>query len=294
MYTDKFLQLANSAATPEQKSMFMGQHFRAVTRQKIESCRLCDLGGQGRCQGFSGKTPAFMSIVTDVPISVYAQDWVCEKLLPIVGYKREDVCFIPMTSCLPGHPCLKEDRRGQCRPNYEWQVSLASSRVFVLMGKGPASLIYGHEPEDLKSIRGSWTEVRNRQGLTDFMFVTDEWSGNQATNLLIEEDFKQLGSVLHYAWAVHMRELFPGAEFELGMSYEQICDVVANDVRRVLARVPEGKRSEEFMQIMIRICHDQTGLAVKALYDNDMARKCGIDISGPEWWTSKVLNGAER
>lgn len=285
---NRFLKLSQSAATPEQAAMFMQQHFRSVVRTQLESCRLCPLGGVIKPIGFEGKTPSFVSLVTAGPIRY--RNFVSEKCLPILGYRAEDVCFIPMQAC------EQDDRLTNyipnCRGNFETQLALASSRVFVLMGTKPASYIYGTEPDSVKDIRGTWTQLKNKAGMTCFYFITDE--PNATNQPAIEEDFRSLGSLLHYAWAVQMVELYPESNFQHQMSYDQIVDVVVNDFRKVLMNVQPAKRGEEFMRIMTRVVRDQSGLAVKAFWDNNLATKCGIDTTGPEWWANRFFEQQQQ
>jgi hypothetical protein len=109
-------------------------------------------------------------------------------------------------------------------------------------------------------------------------------NGNKVMQGLLREDFTKLSSLLHYAWAVHMTELYPQSGFEHQLTYEQICDVVANDVKQALLDIPPGQRSDEYMRIMLRIVRDPTGLAARAFWDDEMARKCGVDLNGRDSW----------
>jgi len=116
------------------------------------------------------------------------------------------------------------------------------------------------------------------------MFITESLAADN--QLILQNDFSALGSLLHYAWATQMQEMYPGSTFEHGMTYEQICDVVANDVKQALLRIPAEKRTDEYMRIMTRICggRDNAGMAARALWDNGMAVKCGVDVSDEGWW----------
>ena len=290
MDRDRFLKLANAAASEEQRAMFMQQHFRLNTQLKIEECRGCFRGGIGNCVGFRCKTPAFLSFVSREPLG-NVELGVIGSLLPGVGYSGDNVCFISMISCArpqqQGDPNLGLCEEA-CRINLNWQMALASSRVFVLLGADSAHLATGERLGSLKDVRGSWYESRNSLGAKQFMFLADYPSLDNKQ--LLQQQFEQLGSLLHYAWATQMQELYPGSSFEHQMSYEQVCDVVANDVKQALLRIPAERRTEEYMRIMTRICggRDGAGLAARALWDNAMAVKCGLDVSGPEWWLPKT------
>lgn len=270
---NRFLKLADSASTPEQKALFMQQHFRLHTRIALDSCRSCRLGGICKCVGFRGKTPAFLSFISYSPLSEN-QVTILSDLLKIVGYGINDVCLMSLISCdSDGFDGTEENA---CYENLQRQMALASSRVFVLIGRMTSHLATGTRVNSIRDIRGTWFESRNRAGFKQFMFITEDVDTDFN---LMKLDFNALGSLLHYAWATQMQEFFPGAAFEHKMSYEQICDVVANDVKQALMKIPPERRTEEFVNLMTRICsnRDESGMASRAFWDPVMAIKCGID-----------------
>jgi len=280
---DRFLKLANSAPTEEQRNVFLQQHFRLSVRSALDSCRGCEYW-TGHHTGFQGKTPAFCSFVTQLPLNDGLPE--LERQLGTIGYRLEDVCRISLAGCSPANPVEQYGYRYQaaslCKSNFQWQLGLASSRVFVLLGLEACTYLFGDQPKNLQDVRGNWTELITPNGTKQFWFVTDHpghVKNNPVMRDLMREDFEKLGSLLHYAWAVQMAELHPGSRFEHQLTYEQICDVVANDIRAALARIPPGKRSDEFMRLMLRIVRDPTGLAARALWDDEMARKCGVDLT---------------
>ena len=278
---DRFLKLAQAAVTPEQHGLFMQQHFRLQTRIKLEECRLCELGGRATCTGFSGKTPAFLSFISAVPLN-HIEIGCLNYLLPGIGYELKDVCMIPLVAC--GVSESHSAYEYLCKENVEWQMSLSSSRVFVLVGAGAAHLALGDRVTSVRDSHGSWYETRSSSGFKRFMFITESLAADN--QLVLQNDFNALGSLLHYAWATQMQEMYPGSTFEHGMTYEQICDVVANDVRQALLKIPAEKRTDEYMRIMTRICggRDDAGMAARALWDNGMAVKCGVDVGDGGWW----------
>ena len=278
---DRFLKLAQAAVTPEQHGLFMQQHFRLQTRIKLEECRLCELGGRATCTGFRGKTPAFLSFISAVPLN-HIEIGCLNYLLPGIGYELKDVCMIPLVAC--GVSESHSAYEYLCKENVEWQMSLSSSRVFVLVGAGAAHLALGDRVTSVRDSHGSWYETRSSSGFKRFMFITESLAADN--QLVLQNDFNALGSLLHYAWATQMQEMYPGSTFEHGMTYEQICDVVANDVRQALLKIPAEKRTDEYMRIMTRICggRDDAGMAARALWDNGMAVKCGVDVGDGGWW----------
>jgi len=278
---DRFLKLAQAAVTPEQHGMFMQQHFRLQTRIRLEECRNCELGGRASCIGFRGKTPAFLSFVSAIPLDQFELKMLA-RLLPGVGYELKDVCMIPLVACATNEQHSAYEYL--CQENVEWQMSLSSSRVFVLVGAGAAHLALGDRVSSVKDSHGSWYETRSSSGFKRFMFISESLRDDNLITLT--NDFSALGSLLHYAWATQMQEMYPGSTFEHGMTYEQICDVVANDVKQALLKVPAEKRTDEYMRIMTRICggRDDAGMAARALWDNGMAIKCGINLDREGWW----------
>lgn len=295
----RFLALANSAQTVEQRNLFLQQHYRQLARKQIDSCQNCGFA-RGSKPGFQGKTPAFASFISQLPIRDTGGILELENQLKGIGYRLQDVCLMSLAACSPRDIATEYADRyhavGQCRGNFQMQMQLASSRVFVLLGLEAASLLFGDQPKNLQDVRGNWTELRTPDGTKQWWFVTENPSyaaGNKIMQDLLREDFRKLGSLLHYAWAVNMSELYPSSNFEHQFTYEQICDVVANDIKQALLDIPPGERDDEFLRIMLRIFRDKTGLAARAFWDNNMARKCGIDVdSNPEqWW---VGNRMER
>lgn len=298
---DRFLKLADSAPTPEQRNLFLQQHYRMLVRGQIDSCQKCGYG-RGSHVGFQGKTPAFVSFISQLPLRDTAGLFELESQLEGIGYKMNDVCLLSLASCIPRDmPVEYADRYHAveyCRGNFQTQMQLASSRVFVLLGLEAASLLFGDQPKNLQDVRGNWTELKTPSGVKQWWFVTDHPSyvaGNKVMQGLLREDFQKLGSLLHYAWAVNMTELYPGTSFEHQFTYEQICDVVANDIKQALLGIPAGERDDEFLRIMLRIFRDKTGLAARAFWDNNMARKCGIDVDkDPGWWVGDRMEKRDK
>lgn len=287
MQSDRFLKLAQSAQTEEQHNLFLSQHYRYTVRSQINQCSLCP-AGQGGHIGFQGKTPSFVTFITMLPMRSTAAMMEFETQLNSIGYRPADVCWMSMVAC-EWSGSVGSDRfqlASICHGNLVQQMQLSSSRVFVLMGLDAASLLFGSEPKNMQDIRGEWLEQVNG-GQKQWWFVTENpaiVNGNKVMQGLLREDFTKLASLLHYAWAVHMTELYPQSGFEHQLTYEQICDVVANDVKQALLDIPPGQRSDEYMRIMLRIVRDPTGLAARAFWDDEMARKCGVDLNGRDSW----------
>lgn len=289
--SDRFLKLAQASSSKEQAALFMQQHFRLKTREKIDNCRACCLGGRNYCQGFSGKTPCFLSFVSKWPINNDGRILIGE-LLRIVGYKLEDVCFISLISCRSESPIDHASEsyiESCCRDNFNWQMSLSSSRVYVMLGEDCFHYVTGDRNSRIGEFRSQWFEQKNSAGARQFVFLTDYPYSRNTENL--KSSFGDLGTLLHYAWATQMQEFYPGSSFEHKMTYEQICDVVANDIKIALMNIPAEKRTDEFMRLMLRVCNfpDPSGLASRAFWDNGMAERCGIDTSGEGWWTDKFM-----
>ena len=284
----KFLKLAESAQTEEQRNLFLQQHYRQSTRDKIDNCRACSRYS-GLHTGFWSKTPAFVSFVTAEPMQAgpFIDD-LRDYWLPGIGLKLEDVCCFSMVSCVtPANVFLQPfgESVAACKENFDWQIALSSSRVFVLVGDWPASLIYKELP-NMQDIAGTWVELvkklENGVKFKQFFFFLNppnylQNSNRQLIRQTLAADFRALDSLIKYAWAVNIQELYPGSDFQHELTYEQMCDVVANDVKKVLLSTPPHERTDVYMQLMLRVCRDNSGHAVRAFWDDDMARRCGVD-----------------
>lgn len=272
--SERFKHLADSTHDPKAKGLFMQQYFRAHVQEQIGDCRrchACNLVNGQRIQ--LAKTPAFMSFVSVTPMSLEWKSWVANGL-GMIGHGMDDVGFFAQVSC----PVERADSEaiGACRPNYQALQALHSSRILVLLGDAASSVFM--DRVDLKQAHGTWTESVNGKNRVYYFLTYDPRDGAPQRESFLA-DLPALGSLFHYAWTVFMGELYPGSQFVSQLSYEQICDVVANDLKRVLMSIPEGRRINEFMQLMSRILADSRageGMAVRALYDDEFMRKCGI------------------
>lgn len=262
--SERLKSMAESSRDPGQKALFLQQFFRLHVGETIGDCIAC--AASPNKVGVQGKSPAFLSLVTHEPMNI---DWIeaVGREMGKIGLSSNDIGFVSRVQCSGG------DVRA-CGQNFRSVWALHSSRIWVLTGQ-TASVIYANEIDMARS-HGTWSEGLNN-GVKVWYFLThdprEDFKG-------FTEDISALGSLFHYAWTIFMGELYPGSHFVHSLTYEQICDVVANEFKAVLQKIPEGRRTDEFMRIMSRILADNRageGMATRAFYDDEFAAKCGID-----------------
>ena len=300
---ERLLMAAEKVSDPAARSRLIQQGYRLRVRRKIEECRKCglcalecnneyDMMGayvSPRRAQISGPTPSFLAFVDGDPLEQdvargsscsFMEFEVMHELLYIVGFKRDQVAFIPSVCCAGR---MGEYDEVSCKENLEWQMGLAGSRVFVLMGgQAVRRVLY---PVDMREAHGTWREVQGGNGVSKryYFIIRHPWEASMEGKEAMDEvkaDMVKLGYLLHTAWIEFAQETMPFDKVEVKhqLTYEQICEHVAGMIRHYLMGISPGKRTSEFLKIMGRSVYGGGELAIRAFWDDEFAKMIGVDL----------------